>query len=891
MKQTAGPRILNVDDSDEGRFVLSHILAKAGFEVSEAADGASALQLAAERPDMILLDLKLPAMDGFEVCRRIKADPRTATIPVLHLSAIHADSEHQAQGLDGGADGYLTQPVKPQVLVATVRALLRLRSVEAALAASEDRYRDLVENSQDLICTHDLEGRLLSVNATAARVTGYSREALLTMNLADLISPNARDGFATYLEKIRTKGAASGQMCISTKAGKTRWWEYHNTLRTEGVADPLVRAMAQDITERKQMEEALAKTEARFRATFEQVAVGIAHLAPDGRWLRVNQKLCEIIGYTREELLVLRFQDITHPDDLDRDLGYVAELLAAKRPNYTMEKRYRHKNGSVVWINLTVTLICTASGEPDYFISVIEDISERKAAAAKIERQTTLYAALSQCNEAIVRCTSEKELFAQVCRVAVECGGMKMAWIGLIDPDTRTIRPVASCGEPTGKYLQGIEISVDEASPYGRGMAGIAIRENQPVWCQDLENDPRTAPWRALRAPFGWGSSATLPLRRNAVPVGVFILNAGEVGAFDDAGRALLTEMATDVSFALNNFAREAVSVQAQLELREAEEQFRGLVEQSIAGIFIIQEGKFVYVNPRAVEIIGQDSAEELTGSDPLRWIAETDRPGVAENMRRLFEGEAQSLAIGFRVLHKDGFVIQVGANCARATHKGRRALIGMVQDISEKKRAEDQIQSYVAQLETAFMSTVKVATTLGEMRDPYTAGHQRRVAEVAVAIGAELGFDARRQEGLRVAGYLHDIGKITIPAEILSKPSKLSAIEFQLIQGHPQASYEVLKNLEFPWPIADVARQHHERMDGSGYPQGLKGEAILFEARILAVADVVEAMSSHRPYRPGLGIDKSLAEIERGRGTAYDTDVADACLKLFREKRWVIPA
>jgi len=188
-------------------------------------------------------------------------------------------------------------------------------------------------------------------------------------------------------------------------------------------------------------------------------------------------------------------------------------------------------------------------------------------------------------------------------------------------------------------------------------------------------------------------------------------------------------------------------------------------------------------------------------------------------------------------------------------------------------------------------MRTVEVATTLSEMRDPYTAGHERRVAAIAVAIGAELGFDARRQEALRVVGYLHDIGKITIPTEILSKPGKLNPIELQLIQGHPQAGYEILKDVEFPWPVAQIVLQHHERIDGSGYPQGLKGEAILLEARIMAVADVVEAMSSHRPYRPGLGIDKALAEIERGRGTAYDPVVAEACLRLFREGRYQLPA
>ena len=164
-------------------------------------------------------------------------------------------------------------------------------------------------------------------------------------------------------------------------------------------------------------------------------------------------------------------------------------------------------------------------------------------------------------------------------------------------------------------------------------------------------------------------------------------------------------------------------------------------------------------------------------------------------------------------------------------------------------------------------------------------------LAEIAVAIGAELGFDTRRLEGLRVAGYLHDIGKITIPSEILSKPGKLTSVELQLIRQHSQASYDVLKAVKFPWPVAEIALQHHERIDGSGYPQGLKGEAILLEARIMAVADTVEAMSSHRPYRAGLGIDRALAEVERGRGTAYDPAVADACLKLFREKGYAIPS
>jgi HD-GYP domain-containing protein (c-di-GMP phosphodiesterase class II) len=213
-----------------------------------------------------------------------------------------------------------------------------------------------------------------------------------------------------------------------------------------------------------------------------------------------------------------------------------------------------------------------------------------------------------------------------------------------------------------------------------------------------------------------------------------------------------------------------------------------------------------------------------------------------------------------------------------------------MMQDYSEKARAEEEVRRHVEELRIALMSTVEVATVLGEMRDPYTAGHQRRVGEISAAIGALIGVDDHRREGLRIAGHLHDIGKIIVPSEILSKPGRLSAIEYQLVQGHAQAGYEVLKNVKFPWPLAEVALQHHERMDGSGYPQGLKGEEILFDARIIAVADVVEAMSSHRPYRSGLGVDKAMAELEAGGGTKYDRTVVEACLTLFREKGYTIP-
>ena len=192
--------------------------------------------------------------------------------------------------------------------------------------------------------------------------------------------------------------------------------------------------------------------------------------------------------------------------------------------------------------------------------------------------------------------------------------------------------------------------------------------------------------------------------------------------------------------------------------------------------------------------------------------------------------------------------------------------------------------------LQLSLMETIDIARQLVELRDPYTAGHEKHVGDLAKAIGAEMGLDAAHQEGLMVAGYLHDIGKIIVPAEILAKPGKISPEEYNLVKNHVQAGYDLLKNVTFPWPIARAVLEHHERLDGSGYPNGLKGDQISLEGQILAVADVMDAMGCNRPYRASPGIEKALIEIEQGRGSIYGEAVVDACLVIFRDKSYSIP-
>jgi PAS domain S-box-containing protein len=513
----------------------------------------------------------------------------------------------------------------------------------------------------------------------------------------------------------------------------------------------------------------LRAVESRYRRVFETAQDGILLLNAETAQIEdANPYLVNLLGYAHADLLGKRLWEVGP----FADVGHIqAMFLELQTKGYI---RYENVTvataaGDKVDVDLTGNIYdCEGSKVVQ---CNVRDVSGRRIIEKKLERHTRLYAALSQCNKAIVHSTTPEELFSQVCHAAVRFGEMKMAWIGLVDPNTKMVHPVASFGEGA-EYLSPLKLSVDRNSLHGGGPTCIALLSGKPYWCQDLPGDPAAAAWRDLIERAGWASLASLPLRKNSEVIGAFILYCSETDAFDHLARDLLIEMAVDISFALDAFERE---------------HRRGLMEARL-------------------------------------------------------------------------------------------------------REAEKDVLRYVEDLKAALNGTIDVVETVCELRDPYTSGHERRVAQIAVAIAAELGLDDHRQEGLRAAGNLHDVGKIMIPAEILAKPSKLSPIEYALVQGHVRAGYEVLKNVKFPWPVAQVVLQHHERMDGSGYPQGLKGEDILIEARIIAVADVVEAMSSHRPYRPGLSIEAGLGEIERYRGVKYDPVVVDACLKLFRDKGYTLP-
>lgn len=326
--------------------------------------------------------------------------------------------------------------------------------------------------------------------------------------------------------------------------------------------------------------------------------------------------------------------------------------------------------------------------------------------------------------------------------------------------------------------------------------------------------------------------------------------------------------------------------------IRKSEARFHSIVENATDGIYqATVSGRYLMINKAFAEMLGYASPEEC-----LETITDIGHQVYVHPEKRLELtriADEQVVVRGFETefYRRDGsrFWVSIGMQAIRDDKGGLLYYQGICSDITMKMQMDQERQRGIDRLRKALGGTVRSIAAVVETRDPYTAGHQRRVADLARTIAAEMGMESDRIEGLRIACMIHDIGKVAVPAEILSKPTKLTEIEFSLIKHHVQAGYDILKDIEFPWPVARMTLEHHEKVNGSGYPHGLSGDKLLLESRIITVADVVEAMASHRPYRPGLGIEKALDEITRNRGVLFDSEVVDACLLIFNQRSYKI--
>ena len=794
---------------------------------------------------------------------------------------------------------------KPTDILTVTRDITDRKKAEETLKESEKKYRLLADNVNDVIFVLDMNLNYTYVSPSVKILRGYEPEEVLKQqSIEQTLTPSSMDlamktlSDVMELEKnkqIKITESRTLQLEMRRKDGTTVWTEVKfSFIRDENQRPVGILGVNRDITERKKAEDKLRFEEQRFRALVEHSSDIIVILNLEGIVTYINPAIERALGYKVEERIGANTLEIINPGDLQYLADNVIILFTdTNAPVVQFEVRLRHKDGS--WRTFeAVGSNLAHNNVVEYVIVNYRDITERKRAEMEIAGVNRALRMLSDTNQALIHTADEATLLNEICQIIVEVGGYHMAWVGFSEQDeAKTVRPAAHAGFDSG-YIESANVTWAD-NERGRSPSGTAIRTGLPCMARNIPEDPAFAPGHEAAIQCGYKSIIALPLINESQALGVLEIYSVDTDAFDTKEVEILKELADDLAFGIAALRTRAKRDQAEVALRKSEERYRLVIENTAHSItiFDLNLKPTEYIAPSILKRRGYTVQEALTQTldqmmtpDSLQLASKL----FAEQMVLESSGTAdpaRTVLMEFEEYCKDGSTIwvEIVASFLRDNNFKPTAILTVAKDITERKHAEERLKETFNHLRKAMETIIQVMMSTVESRDAYTAGHQRRSTNLACAIATELGLTQEKIEGIRMAGSIHDIGKLSIPAEILSKPSKLTNIEFSLIKEHSRSGYEILKDVESPWPLAEIVYQHHERMDGSGYPRNLKGDEIIMEARIMAVADVVETMASHRPYRPALGINVALEEIEKNRGILYDDTVADTCLKLFREK------
>jgi PAS domain S-box-containing protein len=542
----------------------------------------------------------------------------------------------------------------------------------------------------------------------------------------------------------------------------------------------------------------------------------------------VNNRMIEILGYSQEEVMGKNLTFFL----FDEDLPDFEKKAFRRRQGIAerYERRVIRKDGSVLWTHISATPIMNSEGHFQGSFAMFTDITERKE------------------GEKALRESEEK--YRSIFENAVE--GMFQS-----TPEGQLITANPSMARIFG-YVSQEEMLAQVSN------IGLQLYAN--------EEDRRA--FRKLLKEHGIAGGFEAPFFRKDGSVLWGTLN---VRAVTDADNNVLYYEGTLEDITPRKTAEE--------ELIKSEEKYRNIFENAVMGIYqVTTGGQFLSANPILASIHGYSSPEEMINSvtDVTQLYIDPSRRTELKTIMN-----EQGFVKGFEIImrRKDGSLHWV-SNTAQTVRDEHGAILyyeGTIEDITSRKLAEESAK----QLKQTLLGTLHALSQSIEIREPGIAGHHKRVSNLGNAIAKAMNLGEEVTESIRMAGLVHDIGDISVPSEILSKPGRVSEMEYGFIKVHPRSGYDILKETGLPYPVAEIVLQHHERMNGSGYPQSLKGKDILLEARILAVVDVVEAMASPRPYRPALGIDAALEEIRKNKGTLYDPQVVEACLTLFKTKKF----
>jgi PAS domain S-box-containing protein/putative nucleotidyltransferase with HDIG domain len=582
-------------------------------------------------------------------------------------------------------------------------------------------------------------------------------------------------------------------------------------------------------TERKHFKSELQRSEDQFRTIFENSLVGIYRTTPDGRILLGNPRLVEMLGFSSFEELAARNLD-AEGFEPDYSRTTFKDLMERDGEVRGLEAKWTRRNGSVLIVRESARAVRGKKGGVIYYDGVVEDITELKQVEHNLKKRI-----------------KEIKCLTAISRLAEKPGiTIKEFLRGAVD-----LLPVA---------WQYPEITCARIVLDSEDFKTVNFKETRWTQTADIKVDSKK-----------FGAVTVCYLEEKP---------AADEGPFLKEERILIVTIADFLGHVIQHRLTE-------MEIRESEAKFKTIFSGTTDGILLadMESKKFYLGNEAICRMLGYE-LEELTRLGVTEIHPKEALSYVLEQFELQSQGKI-TLARDLPVKRKDGSVFYADINSKLVNLGGKQYMAGMFHDTTERKRAEKQLSQSVEKLRTTLEKTVNALSSAAGKRDQYTAGHQRRVTQLACAIAVELGLTPDQIDGIRIAGLLHDIGKIAVPAEILAKPTVLTDAEFGIVRAHAETGYDIIKDIDFPWPVAQIVIQHHERLNGSGYPSKLQANDILPEAKILGVADVVEAMCSHRPYRPARGIETALDEITQNKGRLYDGSVVDACLRLFREKNF----
>lgn len=836
------------------------------------------------KPSIVIADYRLPAYSGREALEYIR---RTHPhIPVVMATGTLGDEE-AIELLKLGAKDYVLKDRLARLGPVIRRALSEEMGIRNRKLA-EGKYKALFNEAMDGIMLVDCATwQVVECNPEFEKQTGRTLAQLKEMKVWEVFLPEQQKLAQQKLCEIQTVERGRGSdFKIQKPNGELIAIEFSASFLNIQ-QQCFMQCVIRDITERLRSEQALQESEARYKRITEGLTDYLYTVRiENGRVVETTQSAAcvKVTGYRAEEFAANPYLwlEMVVPEDRELVLERARQIMAGNDVT-PIEHRIMRKDGEIRWVEDTMILFKDAYGKLLSYDGVIRDITDRVRADLDLrESEEKFHSITASAQDAILMLDYDGKISYWNAAAEKIFGYSAQEALGqalheLLAPK----RFHDDIHKGFGRFK-----NTGEGSIIGRTIEIAALRKDGTEFPIELSLSAvkRNGLWHAI------GIVRDISERKQAAE------------ALLRANRALMTLSA-------GNLALVRASNEDEL-LREVTK-------------IIVEKGGYLL----AVVDYAEDNAEKSV--TPMAWFCvdgsrywvqhltwadtELGQSSIAKAIRSGATQICHDIASDPRFTISRDAALEHGcvSNIAVPLTGGGRTFGGLSIYASETAafnedevllleeltndlaygivtlRTKAEHDQHAAILRRSLEQSIQTIAGTVEARDPYTAGHQRRVAELATLIAQEMGLSEEQVDGIHFAAIIHDLGKIHIPAEILSKPGKLRDIEFMLIKTHPQSGYDIVKDVEFPWPIANIILQHHERLDGSGYPQGLKDGQILLESKILMVADVVEAMSSHRPYRPALGTSAALSEIERGRGSSYDPIVVDACLRLFAEERF----